>query len=469
MNENNSQNLANALIADYSNKSIFERIENSKSLQWKNSKAFWEKILSNQMHIGSNSKTLIKRKGTDEFIIASDFDKISKLDYHAKQELLRKFVPGGGQKASKETKVSRLIKAVDLILSKGGLDSIFNSTIKKEGIIDTLKLIDGIGPKQARNIPMDLYHPEFRNGSIPIDENWKKIGNYLGCNWSESDKHEKDIIEWRNMYLGRDKIKEDWEFDRLVYFALNDSKSNTYKLIKGQDEGVFSKNVIDIEWVDIPAGTFMMGSPKTEMERGENEGPQHQVTLSGFKMSKYEVTFAQYDAFCEATGRSKPSDDGWGRGNRPVINVEWNDATAFAQGMGCRLPTEAEWEYACRAGTSTPFNTGDCLTTAQANHYGYDPYPPVKRTQPVGSYEPNAWGLCDMHGNVQEWCSDWYGKYSSSAKTNPTGPALESERRVLRGGSWRYLVVWHCRSASRNRVHPSFRYHDIGFRLVLPN
>jgi hypothetical protein len=108
------------------------------------------------MHIGSNSKTLINRKGTDEFIIASDFDKISKLDYHAKQELLRKFVPGGGKKASKETKVSRLIKAVDLILSKGGLDSIFNSTIIKEGIIDTLKLIDGIGPKQARNIPMDL-------------------------------------------------------------------------------------------------------------------------------------------------------------------------------------------------------------------------------------------------------------------------------------------------------------------------
>jgi formylglycine-generating enzyme required for sulfatase activity len=475
MNENNSQNLANALIADYSNKSIFERIENSKSLQWKNSKAFWEKILSNQMHIGSNFKTLIKRKGTDEFIIASDFDKISKLDYHAKQELLRKFVPGGGQKASKETKVSRLIKAVDLILSKGGLDSIFNSTIKKEGIIDTLKLIDGIGSKQARNIPMDLYHPEFRNGSIPIDENWKKIGNYLGCNWSESDKHEKDIIEWRNMYLGRDEIKEDWEFDRLVYFALNDSQSNTYKLIKGQDDGVFSKNGIDVEWVDIPAGTFMMGSPKTEMERGENEGPQHQVTLSGFKMSKYAVTFAQYDAFCEATGRSKPSGEGWGRGNRPVIKVSWDDATAFAEWMGCRLPTEAEWEYACRAGTSTPFNTGDCLSTAQANYSGNNPYSNcvkgsyLGRTQPVGSYAPNAWGLYDMHGNVWEWCSDWYGSYSSFHQTNPTGPASGSYR-VLRGGCW-FNFGRNCRSAFRHYIVPYNRYDydGCGFRLVVPS
>jgi hypothetical protein len=232
MNKNNSQKLANALIEDYTNKSIFEKIENSKSSQWKNPSAFWEKIISNQMHIGSNSRTLIKRKTTDEFVIASDFDKISKLDNHAKQELLRKFVPGG-KNVSKETKVSRLINAVDLILSKGGLNSDFKSNLKKEDIIDTLNLIEGIGPKQARNIPMDLYHPEFRNGCIPIDENWKKIGSYLGCHWIKSEKHEQEIIEWRNKYIGREKIKEDWEFDRLVYFALNDLETQTYKLIKG--------------------------------------------------------------------------------------------------------------------------------------------------------------------------------------------------------------------------------------------
>jgi formylglycine-generating enzyme required for sulfatase activity len=244
--------------------------------------------------------------------------------------------------------------------------------------------------------------------------------------------------------------------------------------LPNQKDGVFSKNGIDIEWADIPAGTFMMGSPENEKDRCDEEGPQHQVTLSGFKMSKYAVTFAQYDAFCEATGRSKPSDEGWGRGNRPVINVDWNDATAFAQWMGCRLPTEAEWEYACRAGTSTPFNTGDCLSTAQANYNGNNPYSNcvkgsfLERTQPVGSYAPNAWGLYDMHGNVWEWCSDWYGSYSSFPQTNPTGPASGSYR-VLRGGSWIYSGRY-CRSANRNYfLAPSNRHFNSGFRLVVPS
>jgi len=231
MNKINSQKLVIALIEDYSNKSIFNKIENSKSSQWKNPCAFWKKIISNQMHIGSNSRTLIKRQLTDEFSIASDFDKFSKFDNYKKHELLLKFVPGG-RNVSKEKKVLRLLNALELIISKGGLNSVFNSTFNKEEIINILTSIEGIGPKQARNIPMDLYHPEFRNGSIPIDENWKKIGDFLGLKWSKSDKHEQDIIQWRNIFIGRDKIKEDWEFDRLVYFALNDSESHTCKLIK---------------------------------------------------------------------------------------------------------------------------------------------------------------------------------------------------------------------------------------------
>jgi sulfatase modifying factor 1 len=214
-----------------------------------------------------------------------------------------------------------------------------------------------------------------------------------------------------------------------------------------------------MEWVAIPAGTFMMGSPSSEADREIDEGPPHQVTLSGFKMSKYEVTFAQYDAFCKATGRSKPSDNGWGRGNRPVINVSWHDATAFAQWMGCRLPTEAEWEYACRAGTTTAYHKGSTLNSSQAN-FNFD------QTQPVGSYAPNAWGLLDMHGNVREWCSDWYGSYSSSAQTNPSGPASGSSR-VLRGGGW-FLNGMHCRSAYRGNGEPSNRNNLNGFRLVVP-
>jgi formylglycine-generating enzyme required for sulfatase activity len=228
-----------------------------------------------------------------------------------------------------------------------------------------------------------------------------------------------------------------------------------------------------VEWVSIPAGIFTMGSPSYETDRYSDEGPLHTVTLSGFKMSKHEVTFAQYDAFCDATGRQKPDDKGWGRGNRPVINVDWNDATAFAQWMGCRLPTEAEWEYACRVGTTSPFNTGSCLSSGQANYNGDYPYSTcargtyLQKTMPVGSYAPNAWGLYDMHGNVLEWCSDWYGDYSSGAQTTPKGPSSGSFR-VLRGGGWDYNGR-SCRSARRGNREPSNRYGSIGFRLVSPS
>ncbi|MGI6369644.1 MAG: formylglycine-generating enzyme family protein [Ignavibacteria bacterium] len=227
-----------------------------------------------------------------------------------------------------------------------------------------------------------------------------------------------------------------------------------------------------IEWVSIPAGTFTMGSPESEDGRSNKE-IQRQVTLSAFKMSKYEVTFEQYDMFCEATGREKPYDWNWGRGKRPVINVSWHDAVAFAEWMGCRLPTEAEWEYACRAGTTTPFNTGEHLTTSQANYNGNYPYTGGEygeyreKTLPVGSFAPNAWGLYDMHGNVWEWCSDWYGDYSSGSQTNPTGPEAGTFR-VMRGASW-FNIGQNCRSAYRRNLSPDERNEFTGFRIVLPD
>ncbi len=214
-----------------------------------------------------------------------------------------------------------------------------------------------------------------------------------------------------------------------------------------------------------------MGSPNNEADRGDDE-MQHDVTLDGFKMSKHEVTFAQYDAFCDATGRSKPSDEGWGRGKRPVINVSWDDAKAFADWVGARLPTEAEWEYACRAGTSTPFNTGNCLSTNEANYDGNFPYQGCssgvyqEKTKPVGSYAPNAWGLFDMHGNVCEWCADWYGDYPTAAQTNPQGSSSGSDR-VVRGGSW-LINAQYCRSAHRYSFTPDLRYDGMGIRLVSP-
>lgn len=226
-----------------------------------------------------------------------------------------------------------------------------------------------------------------------------------------------------------------------------------------------------VQWISIPAGTFIMGSPPCEIGRNLEE-TQHQVTISAFKMSKYEVTYKQYDAYCEATGREKVGDKDWGRGNRPVIFVSWQDATDFAEWMGCRLPTEAEWEYACRANTLTPFHTGDDLTTWQANYNGEYPYGNSPKgeyrgkTTPVGLFAPNAFGLYDMHGNVWEYCSDWYAPYSHEAQTDPEGPKT-GKKHPIRGGSFgHYNTAARSRSAYRISVTPEERHDTVGIRLV---
>jgi formylglycine-generating enzyme required for sulfatase activity len=231
-----------------------------------------------------------------------------------------------------------------------------------------------------------------------------------------------------------------------------------------------SINKQDIEFVDIPGGTFMMGSPVTEQGR-KNDEIQHEVTLSAFKMSKYPVTFEQYDLFCEATGRDKPWSWSFTRGKLPVSQVTWNDAVAFAEWMGCRLPTEAEWEYAARANTTTPYYTGDCLTSEQANFNGKEPYTNCNKSEnrkevlPVGSFPPNAFGLYDMHGNIWQWVNDWYGRYNVNEKSNPTGPEKET-KKIIRGGGWRNHA-WECRSAFREGGQsPVTKGTGIGFRIV---
>ena len=232
--------------------------------------------------------------------------------------------------------------------------------------------------------------------------------------------------------------------------------------------------------VVIPAGEFQMGSPESEAGRLSNER-LHSVSVVAFAMGQYEVTFAEYDRFCEATGREKPGDLlSWGRGTRPVIHVNWNDAMAYTQwlskqtGKVYRLPTEAEWEYAVRAGTTTAFWTGRCVTTDQANYdgnYGYgDPDCGAKtgnyrqKTLPVGSFAANRWGLYDMMGNVWEWtCSvydkDYGGAELKCSKKQTTDPL------VVRGGSW-YNEPVGVRSAYRARFDPTYRYFDQGFRLA---
>lgn len=240
-----------------------------------------------------------------------------------------------------------------------------------------------------------------------------------------------------------------------------------------------------IEWVQLPVKSFSMGSPENERMRREDE-KWHQVTIENpykpvansksgkagysIRMSKYEITFDQYDAFCEANGKTKPADNGWGRGNRPVINVSWKDANDFALWMGCRLPTEAEWEFACRAGSTTMYSFDDKLTFDEANIKNNYPVKSVckgtfqQKTLPVGSYQPNKFGLYDMHGNVWEWCNDWYFEYEKGSQKNPVGPP-DGTMKVLRGGAWDSNATI-CRSAARNKASIKPGRPNIGFRIV---
>ncbi len=217
------------------------------------------------------------------------------------------------------------------------------------------------------------------------------------------------------------------------------------------------KMLFKIEWVKIPAGKFRMGSKERSDET------VHTVTLDSFYLSKTLVTFDQYDLFCEETGRKKPDDRGWGRSDRPVINVSWDDANDFCKwlsakmGENVHLPTEAQWEYACRAGTTGDrYGDLDEIAWYEKNSKG--------KTHPVAQKKPNAFGLYDMLGNVWEWCNDYYGDYPTEAVANPTGPGTGS-LRVCRGGSW-VRVAGDCACAFRFRYHPDGRGGGLGFRLA---
>ncbi|RMD67692.1 MAG: formylglycine-generating enzyme family protein [Gammaproteobacteria bacterium] len=225
--------------------------------------------------------------------------------------------------------------------------------------------------------------------------------------------------------------------------------------------------------VVIPSGKFPMGSPPDEEGRYDDEGPQHEVTIArSFAMGKYEVTFEEYDRFCEATGRGKPDDEGKGRGNYPVINVSWKDAKAYAKwlseqtGKTYRLPSEAEWEYAARAGTTTRYWWGDEVGKGHANCNGCGSQWDNKWTAPVGSFPPNPWGLYDTAGNVWEWVEDcWHGSYAGAPLDGSAWVSRSCSRRVVRGGSW-YDFPRYVRSAYRYGYTPADRFNFIGFRLA---
>ena len=217
------------------------------------------------------------------------------------------------------------------------------------------------------------------------------------------------------------------------------------------------------EMLIIPAGSFLMGSPKGEGH--DDERPQHKVTIAQpFAMGRYAVSFDEYDAFCRASGHRQPEDQ-WGRGKQPAINVTWRDAVAYCQWLSeesnkdYQLPSEARWEYACRAGTTTTWNTGDKLTKKQANFGGKN-----KQTFEVEQYEPNTFGLYQMHGNVWEWCADpWHGNYDNAPDNGDVWTG-DHPARALRGGSW-LNYSGNCRCSVRYDFDPGGRGGSIGFRL----
>ncbi|WP_306459799.1 formylglycine-generating enzyme family protein [Dolichospermum heterosporum] len=234
-------------------------------------------------------------------------------------------------------------------------------------------------------------------------------------------------------------------------------------------------NNITLEMVEIPAGSFMMGSPASEKGRSQDESPQHQVNVPAFAMGKFAVTQEQYQ---QVMGENPAEFKG---GNRPVEQVSWNDAVEFCNklnqisqktGRKYRLPSEAEWEYACRAGTNTPFHFGKTITSDLANYngstvYAFEPEGKYRQeTTEVGSFPPNSFGLYDMHGNVWEWCQDdWHDDYTNTPNNGIAWTSQSGNAKVLRGGSWNN-IPGSCRSAYRNYDNRDLRNGSIGFRVV---
>jgi len=283
------------------------------------------------------------------------------------------------------------------------------------------------------------------------------------------------------------KVYSDWPFDAKEARRRQEA---TAKMLGAPVEKIVDLGgFVYLELVLIPAGEFLIGSPdpatevarknpfRTNEDQFEDERPRQDVRITKpFYIGKYEVTQEQW----ERVMGSNPSRSSKGP-EHPVDTVSWDDCEAFLRKLNASacakgtfaLPTEAEWEYACRAGTATLFHTGETISWEDANYLADVTYGKGRKgfywghTVCVGLYRPNAWGLCDMHGNVYEWCADWYdaGYYKSIPRDDPKGPAT-GEDRVIRGGAWESPPV-RCRSVSRGSFLPSVQPGDVGCRVVL--
>jgi len=237
------------------------------------------------------------------------------------------------------------------------------------------------------------------------------------------------------------------------------------------------------EMVVLPTGAFTMGAPESEDGTSPDERPQHRVTIAHpVAVGRFAITFDEWDACVAARGckNYRPPDRGWGRGRRPVINVWWEDAQAYLRwlsdrtGRVYRLLSEAQREYATRAGTTSPFWWGAAISSRQANYDGEFPFGGGDKgeyrrmTMPVDAFESNPWGLYQMHGNVYEWVEDcWNPSYVGAPNDGSAWTTGDCNRRVMRGGSWNF-APWHLRSASRGAVATAIGFRIVGFRVARP-
>ncbi|MFM6081268.1 MAG: formylglycine-generating enzyme family protein, partial [Dolichospermum sp.] len=273
------------------------------------------------------------------------------------------------------------------------------------------------------------------------------------------------------------EFKKSGRFKQKTELNINKQKKQARQFIENLSDG------IQLEMVAIPGGTFMMGSPENEEGSTDDERPQHQVTIKPFCFGKYPITQAQWQAVAklpQVNKELKPDPSRFKGANRPVERVSWHDAVEFCARLSnhsqrpYRLPSEAEWEYACRAGTTTPFHFGETITTELANYNGNNTYGDGPKgvyreeTTEVGSFKiANEFGLYDMHGNVWEWCQDDRHNNYEGAPTDGSAWISNNAKsdKLLRGGSW-YDLPDYCRSASRNYRDAGFDNNPYGFRVV---
>ena len=323
--------------------------------------------------------------------------------------------------------------------------------------------------------------PVFNRQKVVMEG--KYSGKFLSYQWYKDGQAIPGATERKFVIHDLNKTLHDGNYTLIATNDFGSVPARTTRLVVNGTPSSYTVDSIGMEMNFCPPGTFVMGSPTNETERSGDE-TQHQVTLTnGFYLGKYEVTQAQYQTIMNGNPGGLSSDPSVYKGsNRPVEKVSWEDAQIFLSqlnaieqtagrlpsGWKYVLPTEAQWEYACRAGTTTAYSWGNDINSSQANYNwdgGHLDGNDFKQTRDVGMYDPNPWGFFDLHGNVWEWGSDWKANYLAGAQTDPEGPASGSHR-VHRGGSWGSGGTY-LRSAKRgNYGPPGYRNSSIGFRVA---